>query len=195
MKIFDLLSIGSRYNTSLVWEDMTDHTWRKILEYKESFAPVHYAPYQQIDKLNDPELVGVLAHAEHQDQDRNLDLVELFGSIILEFTIRNIDISSVPENIVKSFLNKLLFVSVILKNVTGFCCSNLESMKCLNLSLVNMAIPTIVTQNIRFNGRTLKLKGVSGDVGGFLKRISCICLGKTLKTFASYLQLILILNP
>ena len=147
---------------------------RKILEYKESFAPVH-GSYQQIDKLDDLELVGVLACAEHQDQDRLP--VELFGLIILEFTIKNLDISSVPENIVKSFLNKLLYVSVILENVTGFRCSYLESMKCLNLSLVNMSIPTIVTQNIRFNGRTLKLIGVSGDVGGFLNRISCLCLG------------------
>ena len=41
----------------------------------------------------------------------------------------------------------------------------------------------IVNQDVHFHGHRLKLKGIiGGDLAGFLNRIYCRCLGKTLKT-------------
>ena len=182
VKIFDLLSIGSRYNASLVWEDMADYTWRSILEYKESLTPLPINRLTlQINKLNDLEVFGVLAYADHLEW--NIAHVELFGFFIIQFTIKDIDISTVPKNIVKSLLAELDCVHLILENVTGFCYTYLESMNCENLSLISMPISsTIVNQDVHFHGHRLKLKGIiGGDVAGFLNRIFCRCLGKSLK--------------
>jgi len=175
VKIFDLLSIGSRYNASLVWEDMADYTWRSILEYKESLIPLS-GHCQQINKLHDLEVFGVLAYADHLEW--NIAHVELFGFFIIEFTIKDIDISTVPKNIVKSLLAELDSENLILENVTGFCYTYLESMNCENLSLISMPISsTIVNQDVHFHGHRLKLKGIiGGDLAGFLNRIYCRCL-------------------
>ena len=58
IKIFNMLGIGSRYNASLVWEEMTTETWKSIPT--EGLISRLTQQNETICNLDDFEAAGVL---------------------------------------------------------------------------------------------------------------------------------------
>ena len=97
IKIFRMLSIGSRYNASLVWEEMTAETWKSIPAVDQLITNLGLDDHQadnewhRITNLDDLETAGVLASAGH---------LNLFK----KFFIYDIDVSNIPVNIVNNLM-------------------------------------------------------------------------------------------
>merc|ERR1719282_1201430 len=91
-----------------------------------------------IDNLDDLETAGVWASAGHLDSVKELKLLR-------------IDITNVPINIVNS-LAKIVEYELSFDGVAGLNFSILKNIKCENLRLETLIIPTQVKQNISFSG-------------------------------------------
>ena len=159
VKIFKYMKIGSCYNASLVWEEMKEETLKLIrsrLELKD-YSNIVFPRRDGkmvIETVDDLEMAGVLA-----------SLGEI-NSLGLECIIDGIDMSTAPINIVNSLLKVLKKVKLI--NITGFCASMLEDVKCEKLELNMVEASTPMNQDFNLNIRSLTLNEISGDVGGLL---------------------------
>ena len=97
IKIFRMLSIGSRYNASLVWEEMTAETWKSIPAVDQLITNLGLDDHQadnewhRITNLDDLETAGVLASAGHLNSFKKL-------------FIYDIDVSNIPVNIVNNLM-------------------------------------------------------------------------------------------
>jgi len=194
IEIFNFLPIGSRYNASLVWEDMRDEFRRSIPTDGELIRRLK-DPKQMLGiSFNDIETGGVLASMG--DLDSAMYLV-----------LKDTDVSSVPINIFNSFA-KIASESIWLDNVTGLSYSMLENVKCKwmglrNLCLEASAMTQHISDNVINNDRSgevsellnnihitkdflqtneiqirplagnVQLERISGDVCGLLSRINC----------------------
>jgi len=170
VKIFGMLSVGSRYNASFVWEEMEDETWRSISterEFTRKFEDTGSFSFKMgestgtswsISNLEDLETVGVLATEENLDP---VDRLELYS----------VDVSNVPSNILCS-LAKIVGKELYLNNVRGFCISMLKIVKDLrHFSVKNMSVKAL-KQDICVDG-DVSLSNICGDVCGLLDSIKC----------------------
>jgi len=192
IEIFNFLPIGSRYNASLVWEDMRDEFRRSIPTDGELIRRLK-DPKQMLGiSFNDIETGGVLASMG--DLDSPMYLV-----------LKDTDVSSVPINIFNSFA-KIASESIWLDNVTGLSYSMLENVKCKWMGLKNLcleasAMTQHISDNVINNDRSgevsellnnihithdllqtneighfagnVQLERISGDICGLLSRINC----------------------
>ena len=172
IKIFNMLSIGSRYNASQVWEEMAEETYKSIptdgdglirrltnKEGTDTYYQTKKIPKIHIAKVDDLELSGVLALTGH------LELVE-----DLEFS--RIDFSSSPSNIVNG-LTKIVTGTLAFTNyVTGLCSSMMENINCKGLYIYKMTVPAQIPSDIRVS-KSVTLDKVFGNVFGLLDIITC----------------------
>ena len=156
LKIFSMLSIGDQYYASLVWEEFTDEFWAAIPS-ADDFLDQLDQNYNCIDNLNNLEIASVLASAGYLDS-------------LQTFYIEKLDLSSVNVNILNN-LTKLVKDCLGFYEVNGLCFSIFENIKCKKLILQNMELHPLI-KNIIVK-ELLHLKGVSGDVSGFLNKITC----------------------
>ena len=162
-KIFNMLSIGSRYNASLVWEGMSDEILRQIPT--DEFVRTNIKQGQlKITNLDDLEMAGVLASTGYLNSVRNLRLT---GINVPEFLI----------NIFKDLTN-IVTDNLVIGYVNDFNFSVLEKIKCKKLLLDNMKIPALdlVKNNISVCGK-VQLYRLTGNVNGLLDILTCEHLG------------------
>ena len=157
VKIFNMLNVSSRYNASLVWEEMGDEIWRSFptergwtrkFEETGSFSfkmGERTGTSWSISNLDDLETVGVLATNKHLD---SVDRLELFA----------IDVSNIPCNIIIS-LAKIIVKELYLNNVSGFCISMLKTIKDLRHFSIKIMSLKAVTQCISLSGREVYCPG------------------------------------
>ena len=67
IKIFNLLNIGSRFNASLVWEEMAEMTWKSISVDEELTNRLEDTNNKT--RLEDVETAGVLAFTDHLESN------------------------------------------------------------------------------------------------------------------------------
>ena len=172
IKIFNMLSIGSRYNASQVWEEMAEETYKSIptdgdglirrltnKEGTDTYYQTKKIPKIHIAKVDDLELSGVLALTGH------LELVE-------DLTFSNFDFSSSPSNIVNG-LTKIVTGTLAFTNyVTGLCSSMMENINCKGLYIYKMTVPAQIPSDIRVS-KSVTLDKVFGNVFGLLEAITC----------------------
>ena len=124
-EILSYLSIGSRYNASLVWQETMDETRRFIPtnEVMEMMVGVEDNDDANFcfETLEDLERVGVVATAGHLN---SVERIVLLG----------IEVTSLPSNIVNSLL-KTARELVELTGVKGLNFSMLNDIECLELQL------------------------------------------------------------
>ena len=146
-KIFNMLSIGSRYNASLVWEGMSDEILRLIPtdEFLRKLTNIKQGQLK-IMNLDDLEMAGVLVN-------------------VPDFLI----------NIVKNLTN-IVTDNLVIGYVDNFNFSLLEKIKCKKLYLDNMKIPAQVKTNIDGSDK-VQLYRLTGNVNGLLDRVTCEHLG------------------
>jgi len=156
-----MLSIGNRYNASLVWQEMVHDTQRSIPPVAEFVKPSLENNGLILIVESYVETAGVLASSGH------LDLLD-------QLYIRNVDVSNIPVNIVNN-LTKIVRGSLIFREVIGFCFSMLENIQCSELRLIRMEIPEQVTKNICVRG-DVTLANIFGDISGLLNSMTCDCL-------------------
>ena len=113
--IFKKLDIGSRYNLSLVWEDMTEEFWDKVDVNRRM---IH------IESIEELEYAGVLATGGYIDTVENLCL-------------QDVDVSSIPINIINNVV-KIVKICIDLEAVAGWSTSLLNDAKCRDLFIENM---------------------------------------------------------
>ena len=160
-KIFNMLSTGSRYNASLVWEGMSDEILRQIPT--DEFVRTNIKQGQlKITNLDDLEMAGVLASTGYLNSVRNLRLT---GINVPEFLI----------NIFKDLTN-IVTDNLVIGYVNDFNFSVLEKIKCKKLLLDNMKIPAQVKTNIDGIDK-VQLYNLTGNVNGLLDRVTCEHLG------------------
>ena len=136
-KILEMLSIGSRYNASQVWEEMAEETYKSIptdgglirrLTNKEEVC--------YITDVDDLESSGVLALTGH------LELVE-------DLMFSRIDFSSSPSNIVNGLTKIVTGKLAFTNHVTGLCSSMMENVNCKGLYIYKMTVPAQIPNDIR----------------------------------------------
>ena len=135
-EILNYLSIGSRYNASLVWQETMDETRRFIPtneEVMEMMVGVEDDTYF-FETFEDLERAGVVATAGHLNSVKRIFL-------------EGIDVTSLPTNIVNSLL-KIARGNVILRGVRGLKFSMLKNIESLGLQLIDTKIPEQVKKNI-----------------------------------------------
>jgi len=159
VKIFSLLSIGERYNASLVWKEMSDETWKLIPSAEDLIKKLsdRYL-WLEIKTLQDLGFAGVLASAGHLDSVKKL-------------YFENIDLTIVPINIIGN-LAKTATRVLFLNGVKGFNFSILANIKSKMLGLKDMTLPENISQDISVESE-ITLGNVSGNVIGFFERIKC----------------------
>ena len=135
-EILNYLSIGSRYNASLVWQETMDETRRFIPtnEVMEMMVEDNDDAYFCFETLEDLERAGVVATAGHLNSVRHT-------------VLEGIDVTSLPTNIVNS-LFKIATGLVELRGVKGLKFSMLNNIECLELELTDIKIPEQVKKNI-----------------------------------------------
>ena len=192
IEIFNFLPIGSRYNASLVWEEMREE-FRRSIPTDGELMRRSKDPKQMLGiSLNDIETGGVLASVG--DLDSAMYLV-----------LKDTDVSSVPINIFNSFA-KIASESIWLDNVTGLSYPMLENVQCKWMGLKNLSLrASAMTQDISDNvinddksgevsellnsiyiasdplqtneighlAGNVQLERISGDICGLLSRINC----------------------
>ena len=136
--IFNLLDLGSRYNASLVWEEMATETLKSV---PTSLCHLK-RNYGIIDNIHDLEIAGVLTSA-------GLDALETLH-------LYKIDVTNVPINIVNNLAKKARY-ELRLEKVNGFCFPMLDNIKAQELYLKNMFIPKQVPQGVNINGNKIYL--------------------------------------
>ena len=159
-KIFECinkLSIGCRFNASIVWEELADETKKAFLT-NERLIQNLTGSSALIDNLEDLETASVMAFAGHLDSVTNLRL-------------RHIDVTSIPINLVNS-LFKVVRGELMFNNVSSLCFSMLEDIKCEELSLIDMAIPTQEKRDISVSGEVF-LKNITGDLSALFESLIC----------------------
>jgi len=147
IEILNYLSIGSRYNASLVWQETMDETRRfiptneEVLEMLKVGANeyIRYGvnseedddddddTYFRFETLEDLERAGVEATAGHLNSVRHT-------------VLEGIDVTSLPTNIVNS-LFKIATGLVEIRGVKGLKFSMLNNIECLELELTDIKIP------------------------------------------------------
>jgi len=157
------LSIGNRYNASLVWQEMVDDTQRSIPPVEEFVKPFLHGNdvILNVDSLEDVETAGVLASTGH------------LGSLVM-LNIRYVDVSNIPVNIINN-LTKAVRGQLSMFKVLGICFSMFENIQCSELNLIRIEIPEQVTKDICVRGN-VTLANISGDISGFLNSMTCDCL-------------------
>jgi len=164
--IFNMLSISSRYNASLVWKEMTYETWRSIPAVEELQRKLTGGQNMlstrrmHIENVDDLETAGVLASAGY--------LEPLEDSVV---SIQFIDVTNVPFNIVNS-IAKVATVFLVLKKLTGLNLPMLKNINCQKLWLQDLPAPVHINQDISVNGN-VTLHTVSGDISEFLDNVTC----------------------
>ena len=166
VKIFSMLSIGSRYNASFVWEEMSEEIWRTIPREKEftrKFEDIKTLSFDigertvtswSISNLDDLEKVGVLATSEHLD---SVDRLEL----------SSVDVSNVPSNILNG-LAKIIGEELYLKNVRVSMLKIAKELR--HLSFKNMSQKTTNQDSVIEDESLLKS---FGDICELLDSIAC----------------------
>jgi len=160
-EILNYLSIGSRYNASLVWQETMDETRRFIPtneEVMEMMVGVEDDTYF-FETFEDLERAGVVATAGHLNSVKRIFL-------------EGIDVTSLPTNIVNSLL-KIARGNVILRGVRGLKFSMLKNIESLGLQLIDTKIPEQVKKNISVSGKEINLTDISGNVSGLFESITC----------------------
>jgi len=154
------LSIGNRYNASLVWQEMVDDIQRSIPPVEEFVKPFLHGNdvILNVDSLEDVETAGVLASTGH------------LGSLVM-LNIRYVDVSNIPVNIINN-LTKAVRGQLSMFKVLGICFSMFENIQCSELNLIRIEIPEQVTKDICVRGN-VTLANISGDVSGFLDSMTC----------------------
>ena len=156
VKIFNMLSIGNRYNASIVWEEMAEEDWISVPLDGEPMRRLK-SKYPHIKNLVDLVRADVLITAGH------LNALE-------EISIEYIDLSNEPFNIINN-LTKIISNGIRLYEVIGFDFSMLKNSKCKNLHFEGMMIPE-VESDISICGK-VTLNCVSGDLIRLFGKISC----------------------
>jgi len=144
-KILKMLSVGSRYNASLVWEELADETWRSIPTIEE-FSKMRTNSYcnhienkiLKIFKTDDLEMAGVLASAGHLD---SLEGMMINGC-------NYVDLTSIPFNIVNS-LFKVVRNELNLVGAAGFCFAMLDDINCKTIKLTERVNQLSVEKMLR----------------------------------------------
>jgi len=161
-KILKMLSIGNRYNASLVWEELGEEIWRSTTTASEFIERVTINEYgiQVITNLENLETAGVFASAGILDNVYNM------------MFLKDVDVSMIQANFVNSAVEKVSN-TLVLWGVTGFCSSMFENIQCRGqLDIVDMKIPQHVTCDICVSGM-VHLENNSGDLSGLLEGITC----------------------
>jgi len=162
-KILEMLNIGDGYNASLVWEEMADEIWRYIpTDLIEQWKPRYGTSTVVIDNLYDFDESCVYACVGLLDSGikRNLNII-------------NIDLSSVPINIVKCLATKVERLKLM--NVAGFSLAMLEETlpeHFRGLGLDNVTLHVQEKQEKNHKLRLLDLDNLGGDVREFFNSIS-----------------------
>jgi len=160
LKIFSMLSIGDQYYASLVWEEMAYEFWASIPPVDDFLVELENSYYYFIGNLNDLEVAGVLASAGYLEP---LDKIEIW----------NINLSSMNVNILDS-LTRLVKDWLGFYEVSGLCFSIFENTKCRKLAFRSMELHPLA-KNINVK-ELIYFENVSGDVSGFLDKITCDCM-------------------
>jgi len=161
MKIMKMLSIGSRYNFSLVFPEMEGDVRRSIPPVLPFLSKELGFGLTIIDSLSDLESAGVLASIGYLESKRYLEL-------------RDLDVKNVPSNILSSLTRVVsgLHSQLIIRRVAGLELSLLGNLNCENLHLSFLSIPTpLVTQAIKV--RFCGLREITGNLRGLLDSITC----------------------
>ena len=158
IKITKMLSIGSRYNLSLVFPEMEGEVRRSITPFLQFLSKVYFEE-TIIEDLSNLETTGVLASYGY--------LEELINSLEL----KDLDVTNVPSNILSS-LTRVVRKRLNIHKVTGFELSMLSNLRCKELMLSFLSIPTSVTQEINVKNCYL-LHRISGNLCGLLDSITC----------------------
>ena len=162
-KIFNMLSIGSRYNASIVWEEMSDEILRLIPPDEFLIKLTNIKQGQlKITNLDDLEMAGVLASTGYLNSVGTLRLSGINVPDFLINTFKNLT-NIVTDNLVIGYVNNFNF-------------SVLEKIKCKKLLLDNMKIPALVKNNIDGSDK-VQLYNLTGNVNGLLDRVTCEHLG------------------
>ena len=164
-KIFNMLSIGSRYNASIVWEEMSDEILRLIPPDEFLIKLTNIKQGQlKITNLDDLEMAGVLASTGYLNSVGTLRLSGINVPDFLINTFKNLT-NIVTDNLVIGYVNNFNF-------------SVLEKIKCKKLLLDNMKIPALdlVKNNISVCGK-VQLYRLTGNVNGLLDILTCEHLG------------------
>jgi len=134
--ILKMLSVGSRYNASLVWKELADEAWRLIPTFEEfcemrTDMDSHHQNRKNIENkhlkifnMDDLEMAGVLASAGHLDFLRILDLTD------------DVDLTNIPFNIVNS-LFKVVRNELTIDSAAGFCFAMLDNINCKLICLID----------------------------------------------------------
>ena len=157
-KIFKMLSIGSRYNASLVWKEMAEETLKSIFISYSEFTTKSNDMKLFVDNSECLETAGVLAAVGRLDSKK-------------ELWIQCIDLSSAPVNIVNSLM-KVARDRMDLAAVNGLSLSMLENIQCKKVLIYDLTIPSQVKQKINISGRVF-LRSVNGDLCGLFENIKC----------------------
>jgi len=158
MEILKMLSIGDRYNFSLVFPEMEDEVKRSI---PPVFPFLSRNDFVVIDSLSDLESAGVLASIGYLESIQYLELKDL-------------DVKNVPSNIISSLTRVVsgLLSQLIIQRVAGLELSLLGNLNCEILHLSFLSIPTpLVTQAIKV--RFCGLYEITGNLRGLLDSITC----------------------
>ena len=178
-EILNYLSIGSRYNASLVWQETMDETRRFIPtnEVMEMMVGVEDNDDANFcfETLEDLERAGVVATAGHLTSVKSI-------------VLKGIDVTSLPSNIVNSLL-KIARGNVILRGVRGLKFSMLKNIESLGLQLIDTKIPEQVKKNISVSGKEINLTDISGNVSGLFESITCDGLNLVEKMNLRYFDL------
>ena len=148
LQIMEMLSIGNRYNISVVWPEFG--FWGPmpkspdLLTRIESQDTAHYI----IDNVCDLELAAVLASTGQ---------FEPVDKIFIE----NLNLSDVPSNLIRNLM-AIIRCEVILNRVEGL---KFQMMDCLNCEVIHISNSTIPYQEtIKISVKRWKLSDISGDV-------------------------------
>ena len=194
-EILNYLSIGSRYNASLVWQEKMDETMRfiptneevmEMLKISANEYSMRYCvdseednddddSYFCFETLEDLERAGVVATAGHLNSVRHT-------------VLEGIDVTSLPTNIVNS-LFKIATGLVELRGVKGLKFSMLNNIESLELMLTDIKIPEQVKKNISASAKVINLTNISCNVSGLFESITCDGLNLVEKMYLYHLDL------
>ena len=166
IKIFGMLGIGSRYNASLVWKEMTHETLRLVpTEGRFNKRLKYLIRNDKIYDLDDLETAGVLASIGHLDSE---DMIY----------VDEIDLRCSPINIVNCLLKSINGV-LVFNRVTGLSVQMLENINCWKMNLFDLELSSsvpeeasAVAQYINVSEK-VSLSNVSGDKKVLFDMLTC----------------------
>ena len=151
-----MLTIGSRYNASLVWKELAEETQRAIQNYRMTSE----RRFDTYDNIEDLEYACVLASGGKMDAVDRL-------------VLREVDVSGTPSTIINNLV-KIVRGKIFLKKVGGWSTSMLNDAKCEKIFISEMKLEPGSEMRPFMVSESVELQHVHGDICGFLEQLPII---------------------